>query len=82
MILTDTGLYTNLYTRNNLHYNPLKDIASIRCGSIANPCTPVRFRYPPPQHLVDISQNLPLKTTYSHNISVHNSYTKLDVNFH
>jgi len=43
---------------------------------IANPCTPVRFRYPPPQHLVDISQKLPLETTYSRNISVHNSYTK------
>ena len=36
-----------------MHYNPLKDIASIRCGSIANPCTPVRFRYPPPQYVVD-----------------------------
>jgi hypothetical protein len=49
---------------------------------IANPCTPVRFRYPPPQYLVDISQKLPVKTTYSHKFYVHNSYTKLDVNFH
>ena len=37
LIPADTGLYTNLYTRNNLHYNPLNDIATIRCGSIAGP---------------------------------------------
>ena len=81
MILANIDLYTILYTRNNLHYNPLKDIASFRCGSIANLCTPVRFRYSPPQHLVDVNQKLPSKTIYSQNNSVHNSYTKLDVNF-
>jgi len=48
---------------------------------IANPRTPVRFRYPPPQHLVDISKKLPLRTTYSHNISIHNSYTKYRCRF-
>ncbi len=48
---------------------------------IANPRTRVRFSYSPPQYIVDISQKLPLKTTYSNNISVHNSYTKYRYSF-
>ena len=48
---------------------------------IANPCTPVRFRYPPPQYLVDINQKSLTKTTYSQQISVHNSYTKYRYRF-
>jgi hypothetical protein len=48
---------------------------------IANPCTPVRFRYPPPQYLVYIIQKIPFETTYSHQISVHNSYTKYRYGF-
>ena len=48
---------------------------------IANPCTPVRFRYPPPQYIVNIIQKPLAKTTYSHQISVHNSYTKYRCRF-
>jgi hypothetical protein len=33
---------------------------------IANPRTPVRFRYPPPQYIVNIAQKLSNDTTFSH----------------
>ena len=77
MILANIDLYTILYTRNNLHYNPLKDIASFRCGSIANLCTPVRFRYPPPLKsiawMITFPKNTP-KTSYTiHTHSGHSS---------
>ena len=35
-----------------MRYNPLKDIAAIRCGSIANPRTSVRIRYRPQNPLI------------------------------
>ena len=62
-------------------YVGLGRVGRVVMQRIANPCTPVRFRYPPPQYIVDIIQKPLAKTTYSHQISVHNSYTKYRCRF-
>ena len=38
-------------------YVGLGRVGRVVMQRIANPCTPVRFRYPPPQHVVNPQEN-------------------------
>ena len=60
----------------HVHVDPGR-VGRVVMQRIANPCTPVRFRYPPPQYIVRSPQKASPKTRCCFQFLVHNSYTKI-----